>query len=147
VFQLNCCLRGSDRKPHVKTNKSDYIDAEAIAEGLGRPTMRLVPVKSDDQPTNWTYSRSIGPSPQELVRWMANPYEIDRGVQGTEMAMKGERHGNLSSAGHKRADSSIEQLVDLPARLVIHSKRKSDELNVHEATCWKLLLRRELNSR
>ncbi|MFY9937231.1 MAG: transposase, partial [Silvibacterium sp.] len=33
----------------LKTNKSDYIDAEAIAEAVGRPTMRFVPVKSDDQ--------------------------------------------------------------------------------------------------
>src|ERR1700758_937369 len=36
-------------KPYVKTNKSDYIDAEAIAEAVERPTMRFVPVKSDDQ--------------------------------------------------------------------------------------------------
>ena len=36
-------------KPYVKTNKSDYIDAEAIAEAVERPTMRFVPIKSDDQ--------------------------------------------------------------------------------------------------
>lgn len=36
-------------KPYVKTNKSDYIDDEAIAEAVGRPTMRFVPIKSDDQ--------------------------------------------------------------------------------------------------
>ena len=29
-------------KPYVKTNKSDYIDAEAIAEAVGRPKMRFV---------------------------------------------------------------------------------------------------------
>jgi len=28
-------------KPFVKTNKNDYIDAEAIAEAVGRPRMRL----------------------------------------------------------------------------------------------------------
>jgi transposase len=33
----------------VKTNKNDYIDAEAIAEAVGRPKMRFVPIKSDDQ--------------------------------------------------------------------------------------------------
>jgi transposase len=33
----------------VKTNKSDYIDAEAIAEAVERPKMRFVPIKSDDQ--------------------------------------------------------------------------------------------------
>jgi transposase len=36
-------------KPFVKTNKNDYIDAEAIAEAVDRPTMRFVPIKSDDQ--------------------------------------------------------------------------------------------------
>src|SRR5215468_10982446 len=36
-------------KPYVKTNKSDSIDAEAIAEAVQRPTMRFVPIKSEDQ--------------------------------------------------------------------------------------------------
>jgi transposase len=35
-------------KPYVKTNKSDYIDAEAIAEAVGRPTI------------NWICSRCTG---------------------------------------------------------------------------------------
>jgi transposase len=36
-------------KPYVKTNKNDYIDAEACAEAVGRPSMRFVPIKTDDQ--------------------------------------------------------------------------------------------------
>ena len=32
-------------KPYVKTNKNDYIDAEAICEASMRPNMRFVPVK------------------------------------------------------------------------------------------------------
>jgi transposase len=36
-------------KPYVKTNKNDYIDAEAIAEAAGRANMRFVPIKSDEQ--------------------------------------------------------------------------------------------------
>jgi transposase len=36
-------------KPYVKTNKNDYIDAEAIAEAVSRPRMRFVPIKSDEQ--------------------------------------------------------------------------------------------------
>ena len=35
-------------KPYVKTNKNDFIDAEAIAEAAMRPTMRFVPIKSID---------------------------------------------------------------------------------------------------
>lgn len=36
-------------KQYVKTNKNDYIDAEAIAEAVARPTMRFVPIKTDEQ--------------------------------------------------------------------------------------------------
>jgi transposase len=36
-------------KTKENSNKSDYIDAEAIAEAVGRPRMRFVPVKSEDQ--------------------------------------------------------------------------------------------------
>ena len=36
-------------KPFVKTNKNDFIDAEAIAEAVNRPSMRFVPVKTDEQ--------------------------------------------------------------------------------------------------
>ena len=36
-------------EPYVKTNKNDYLDAEAIAEAVQRPTMRFVPIKTDDQ--------------------------------------------------------------------------------------------------
>jgi transposase len=36
-------------KPYVKSNKSDIIDAEAIAEAVSRPTMRFVEVRSPEQ--------------------------------------------------------------------------------------------------
>jgi transposase len=36
-------------KPFLKGHKNDYRDAEAIAEAVGRPTMRFVPLKSTDQ--------------------------------------------------------------------------------------------------
>jgi transposase len=36
-------------KPFLKTNKNDYLDAEAIAEAVQRPSMRFVPLKSEDQ--------------------------------------------------------------------------------------------------
>ena len=36
-------------KPFVKSNKNDYIDAEAIAEAVARQNMRFVPLKTDDQ--------------------------------------------------------------------------------------------------
>lgn len=33
----------------VKSQKNDYQDAEAIAEAVQRPTMRFVPLKTEDQ--------------------------------------------------------------------------------------------------
>jgi len=35
-------------KPYVKTNKNDFIDADAIAEAATRPSMRFVSVKSEE---------------------------------------------------------------------------------------------------
>jgi len=36
-------------KPFVKSNKNDYLDAEAIAEAVARKNMRFVPIKTDEQ--------------------------------------------------------------------------------------------------
>jgi transposase len=36
-------------KPYVQTNKSDYLDAEAIAEAVQRPRMRFVSIKTEEQ--------------------------------------------------------------------------------------------------
>jgi transposase len=37
-------------KPYVRRSKTDAADAAAICEAVGRPSMRFVPVKSEDQP-------------------------------------------------------------------------------------------------
>lgn len=36
-------------KPYVKSNKNDFIDAEAIAEAVQKANMRFVPIKTQDQ--------------------------------------------------------------------------------------------------
>ncbi len=36
-------------KPYVKRNKTDAADAEAICEAVTRPTMRFVPIKTEEQ--------------------------------------------------------------------------------------------------
>ena len=36
-------------KPFVKSNKNDFLDAEAIAEAVDRQNMRFVAIKTDDQ--------------------------------------------------------------------------------------------------
>lgn len=36
-------------KPYLKSNKNDFLDAEAIAEAVTRQNMRFVPIKTDEQ--------------------------------------------------------------------------------------------------
>jgi transposase len=36
-------------KPCLQTNKSDFLDAEAIAEAVQRQRMRFVPIKTEEQ--------------------------------------------------------------------------------------------------
>lgn len=36
-------------KPFVKSQKNDFLDAEAIAEAVQRPSMRFVPIKTEEQ--------------------------------------------------------------------------------------------------
>jgi len=67
----------------VKTNKNDYIDAEAIAEALTRPTMRFVPIKSDDQLVRGRTSLGGGltgglivGAPFDLISLVAGPFPI-----------------------------------------------------------------------
>jgi transposase len=45
-------------KPYVKTNKNDAADAEAICEAVGRPNMRFVPVKTEEQQAVLSLHRS-----------------------------------------------------------------------------------------
>ena len=42
-------IPGQFVKPFVKSNKNDFVDAEAIAEAVERKNMRFVPIKTDDQ--------------------------------------------------------------------------------------------------
>jgi len=81
-------------------------EAKAIAASLYQPTTDKKGEFFTETPQKiFAHLLTFGPSPQELVEWMANPDEIDRRVQNTEMAMmiaKGaqqQRNGVLASLG------------------------------------------------
>ena len=69
-------------KPYVKTNKNDYIDAEAIAEAVTRARMRFVPIKTDDQLDLQSLHRV-------RERWVSAPH---RGDQPDSWIAAGARH-------------------------------------------------------
>jgi hypothetical protein len=81
-------------------------EARAIAASLYQPTTDKKGEFFTETPQKiFAHLLTFGPTPQELVEWMANPDEIDRRVQNTEMAMmiaKGaqqQRNGVLASLG------------------------------------------------
>lgn len=45
-------------KPYVKRGKTDAVDAEAICEAVGRPTMRFVEIKTEDEQALLTAHRT-----------------------------------------------------------------------------------------
>jgi transposase len=81
-------------KPYVKTNKNDYIDAEAIAEAVGRANMRFVPIKSDAQLDMQSLHRV-------RERWVARRTSVINQIRGLLLERgitfrKGRRHAEAS---------------------------------------------------
>jgi hypothetical protein len=81
-------------------------EAKAIAASLYQPTSDRKGEFFVETPQKiFAHLLTFGPSPEELVHWMANPKEIDQRVKGTEMASmiaKGaqqQRNGVLASLG------------------------------------------------
>jgi len=81
-------------------------EAKAIAASLYQPTTDKKGEFFTETPQKiFAHLLTYGPTPQELIEWMANPEEIDYRVQNTEMAMmiaKGaqqQRNGVLASLG------------------------------------------------
>jgi transposase len=84
-------------KPYVKTNKNDYIDAEAIAEAVARPTMRFVPIKTDDQLDLQSLHRV-------RERWVARRTAVVNQIRGLLLERgitlrKGRRHVDAALPG------------------------------------------------
>ena len=84
-------------KPYVKTNKNDYIDAEACAEAVTRPSMRFVPIKSDDQLDLQSLHRV-------RERWMVRRTAVINQIRGMLLERgitiaKGRRHIEQSLPG------------------------------------------------
>ncbi len=108
-------------------------EAKAIAASLYQPTTDKKGEFFTETPQKiFAHLLTFKPSPQELVEWMANPDEIDRRVQNTEMAMmiaKGaqqQRNGVLASLG-LIADS----LRMLPKQETAHSSWSATDWAEH----------------
>jgi transposase len=119
-------------KPYVKTNKSDYIDAEAIAEAVGRPKMRFVPIKSDDQLDLQSLHRV-------RERWVMRRTAVINQIRGLLLergitVRKGRRHidaalpGILEDASNQLSGALRVLLVQLKLELD-HLQMRIDEVD------------------
>jgi transposase len=117
---------------YVKTNKSDYIDAEAIAEAVGRPKMRFVPIKSDDQLDLQSLHRV-------RERWVMRRTAVINQIRGLLLergvtVRKGRRHidaalpGILEDASNQLSGALRVLLVQLKLELD-HLQMRIDEVD------------------
>jgi transposase len=101
-------------KPYVKTNKSDYIDAEAIAEAVGRPRMRFVPIKTDDQLDLQSLHRV-------RERWVMRRTAVINQIRGLLL-----ERGITLRKGRCHVDAALPGILETP----------TPGYRVHCACCW-----------
>jgi transposase len=136
-------------KPYVKTNKSDYIDAEAIAEAVGRPTMRFVPIKTDDQLDMQSLHRV-------RERWVMRRTAIVNQIRGLLLERgitlrKGRRH--VDAALPRILEDADLKLAGALRMLLAHLKLELDQMalrideadavlneTAHENEAWQRLM-------
>ena len=87
-------------KPYVKTNKNDYIDAEAISEAVTRPNMRFVPIKSDDQLDLQSLHRI-------RERWVVRRTAVINQIRGLLL-----ERGITLRQGRKQLQASLPQILE-----------------------------------
>ena len=93
-------------RPFVKSNKNDYVDAEAIAEAVQRPTMRFVPIKSEAQLDLQALHRVRD-------RWMGRRTAVINQVRGFLM-----EHGITVAAGPAHLKKQIPSILEDAANLL-----------------------------
>jgi len=87
-------------KPYVKTNKNDYIDAEAIAEAVDRPRMRYVPIKSEGQ-------LDIQSLHRVRERWVKSRTALVNQIRGLLL-----ERGITIRKGRRHAEAALPMLIE-----------------------------------
>jgi transposase len=114
-------------KPLVKTNKRDYIDAEAIAEAVGRPTMRFVPIKTDEQLDMQSLHRV-------RERWITRRTAVVNQIRGLLL-----ERGITLRKGRCHLDAALPGILEDATRrlsgavrfLLVELKRELEQLALH----------------
>jgi transposase len=89
-------------KPYVKTNKNDYIDAEACAEAVTRPRMHFVPIKTDDQLDLQSLHRV-------RKRWIVRRTAVINQIRGVLL-----ERGITVAKGRRHIEESLPRILEDP---------------------------------
>jgi transposase len=136
-------------KPYVKRHKNDQADAEAICEAVQRPSMRFVPIKSEDQQSTLVIHRVR----ETLVRQRTQVINALRGhlaefgivaPQGaqkvTQLTMR------LAEPGDEAVPAAAKAVLQVLVEQLRDTERRIDELDAQLAeqakrdeTCRRLL--------
>jgi transposase len=126
-----------DVKPYVKTNKNDYRDAEANAEAVLRPTMRFVPLKSEEQldlQTLHRWRRRLIVRRTSLINQM-RAFLLERGIavaQGPKTLQR--RLPEILADDGNRLSPRMRRLVEEMANEQRHLDKQIAEIDVELAT-------------
>jgi len=124
-------------KPYVKTNKNDFIDAEACAEAVPRPTMRFVPIKTDDQLDLQSLHRV-------RERWVVRRTAVINQIRGMLL-----ERGITVRKGRRHIEESLPGILEDPdnklsgaLRVMLHELRlEMQYLHRQVGECDKLIVR------
>ena len=124
-------------KPYVKTNKNDYIDAEACAEAVTRPGMRFVPIKTDDQLDLQSLHRV-------RERWVVRRTAVINQIRGMLL-----ERGITVRKGRRHIEESLPGILEDPdnklsgaLRVMLHELRlEMQYLHRQVGECDKLIVR------
>jgi transposase len=114
-------------KPFVKTNKSDFIDAEAIAEAVCRQSMRFVPIKTDEQLDMQSVHRV-------RERWIMRRTAVVNQIRGLLL-----ERGITVRTGRCHLDAALPGILEdatmslsgTVRHLLLELKQESDQLTAH----------------
>jgi transposase len=108
-------------KPYVKRGKNDRADAEAICEAVQRPTMRFVPIKSEEQQAMLVLHRVR----ETLVGQRIQLINTIRGHMAEFGIVVAQGAGNVQQLISRLADPDD---IQLPARARIVLQVQADQL-------------------
>lgn len=113
-------------KPYVKRGKNDAVDAAAICEAVGRPTMRFVPIKTEEQQA----ALMIHKARQLLMRqqvMLANALRSHMAELGFTVARNMENVSKIISVIEDDLDESLPPTAKAAMRPLIAQLRSNEE--------------------